>query len=68
MAVNHEPDEIAFQLVKRVTKNFIRQVVHMANNLRLHFSDLTLDRVGVRESGVTCVRQEEHKIKGTPLT
>ena len=68
MAVKHEPDEIAVQLVYRVTDNFFRQVVYMANNLRLHFSDLTLDRVGVRESGVTCSRREEHKIKGTRFT
>ena len=68
MVVNHEPDEIVVQLVKHVTKNFFRQVVHMANDVSLHFSDLTLDRVGVRESGVTGVRREEHKSKGTPFT
>ena len=68
MAVKHEPDEIAVQLVNHVTKKFFREVVHMANDLRLHFSDLTLDRVGVRESGVTCSRREEHKNKGTLFT
>ena len=59
MAVNHEPDEIAVKLVNHTTKNFFRQVVHMANDLRLHFSDLTLDRVGVREPAVTRMGLEE---------
>ena len=42
MAVKHEPDEIAVRLVCRVTDNFFKQIVYMANNLRLHFSDLTM--------------------------
>ena len=68
LARNHEPDEVAVQLVKHVMRNFFRQVRHMVKDLRLHFSDLTLDRVGVRETGVTGVGREEHKRKGTPFT
>ena len=57
MAVKHEPDEIVVKLVFVVTSNFFNTILYMADSLLLHFSDLTLDRVGVRESGVTSSRK-----------
>ena len=59
LARNDTPDEVVVQLVKHVMKNFLRQVLHTVNDLRLHFSNLTLDRLGVRESGATGVVREE---------
>ena len=53
VVVKNEPDEIAVKLVFSVTANFFRTIFYMADGLLLHFPDLTLDRVGVRESGVT---------------
>ena len=47
------------QLVKHVMKNFLRQVLLTVNNLRLHFSNITLDRVDVREPAVTGMELEE---------
>ena len=57
MAVKHEPGEIAVRLVFAVTANLFKTILDMADGLLLHFSDLTLDRVGVRESGVTSSRK-----------
>ena len=63
LARSQELDEVSVQLTKHVVGNFFRQVMHMVKDLRLHFYDLTLDRVGVRATGVTGVGREEHKRK-----
>ena len=59
LARNDTPDEVVVQLVKHVMKNLLRQVLHTVNDLRLHFSNITLDRVGVREPAVTGMELEE---------
>ena len=59
LARNDTPDEVVVQLVKHVMKNLLRQVLHTVNDLRLHFSNITLDRVGVREPAVTGMGLEE---------
>ena len=57
MAVKNEPDKIAVRLVFSVTANFFRTILHKADSLQFHLPDLTLDRVGVRELGVSTWRK-----------
>ena len=59
---NDTPGEDVVQLITHVMRNFLRQVLLTVNNLRLHFSNITLDRVDVREPAVTGMELEEHYV------
>ena len=51
--MKHEPDKIVVKLVLNVTAILYQVISYMTDDLLFHFFDLTFDRIGVRESGVT---------------
>ena len=52
MTLKPIPDTISVDLVFRLTAQFFGRIIHMVDTLHFHLPELTLDHVGVRETGV----------------